>query len=201
MAAVAPTFDLSAQKREMADLIQREFTAAGFSAGVGMAAVANAYGESRLNPLATTVPTAENGYEDSVGLFQLNIKGVGQGMTREERQDPLTNIRKMVSYAKRESRFMGVANDPEATLHDLTRAFTVYLERPANAEVKGEQRAALASQMFPEAYKVSGRALARMGSGGYSTTTLALAGSAAALLVLLAWRFRDDLRASLTRTR
>lgn len=175
----------------MADLIQREFAAAGFSSGVGMAAVANAYAESGLNPLAASPPP-----EDSVGLFQLNIKGVGHDMSREERQDPVTNIRRMVDYAKRESRFMGVANDPEATLHDLTRAFTVYLERPANAEVKGEQRAALASQMFPEAYKVSGRALARMGSGGYSSTTLALAGSAAALLLLLAWRFRDDIRGS-----
>lgn len=196
MAAVAPTFDLSAQKREMADLIQREFAAAGFSPGVGMAAVANAYAESGLNPLAASPPP-----EDSVGLFQLNIVGVGRGMTREERQDPVLNTRKMVDYAKRESRFMGVANDPDATLHDLTRAFTVYLERPANAEAKGEARAALAERMFPEAYKVSGRALARMGGGGVSTTTLALAGSAAALLLLLAWRFRDDIRGSLVEGR
>ncbi len=201
MAAVAPSFDLSPQKREMADLIQREFAAAGFSPGVGMAAVANAYAESGLNPLAGTVPTAENRYEDSVGLFQLNIKGVGHGMTREERQDPLLNTRKMVDYAKRESRFMAVANDPDATLHDLTRAFTVYLERPANAEAKGEQRAALAARMFPEQYKVSGRALARMGGSGVSPTALALAGSAAALLLLLAWRFRDDIRGSLVEGR
>jgi hypothetical protein len=176
----------------MADLIQSEFLAAGFSAGAGMAAVVNAYAESRLNPLAASPPP-----EDSVGLFQLNAAGVGRGMTREERQDPLTNIRKMMDYAKRENRFMAVASDPNATLHDLTRAFTVYLERPANPEAKGEQRAALAAQMFPEAYKVSGPALARMGSGGYSATTLALAGSGAALLILLAWRFRDDLRAML----
>jgi hypothetical protein len=198
VAAVSPAFSLTAAQREMADLIQREFRGAGFSAGVGMAAVANAYAESRLNPLAATVPSEKNNYEDSAGLFQLNVKGVGHGMTREERLDPVTNTRKMVGYAKRESRFAGVANDPDATLHDLTRAFTVYLERPADAERKGEQRAALASQMFPEAYKVSGRALARMGSGAFSPTALALAGSGAALLLLLAWRFRDDIRASLT---
>ena len=196
MAAVTPALSLTAQQQEMADLIQREFLAAGFSAGVGIAAVVNAYAESRLNPLAASSPP-----EDSVGIFQLNAAGVGRGMTREERQDPLINIRKMADYAKSERRFMGVASDPEATLHDLTRAFTVYLERPANPEAKGEQRAALAAQMFPEAYKVSGSALARMGSGGYSSTTLALAGSAAALLVLLAWRFRDNLRAALTGTR
>jgi len=37
-----------------------------------------------------------------------------------------------------------------------------------------------------------------MGSGAFSPTALALAGSGAALLLLLAWRFRDDIRASLT---
>jgi hypothetical protein len=192
VAAVAPSLDLTSQQREMADLIQSEFRAAGFSAGVGLAAVANAYAESRLNPLAASPPP-----EDSVGLFQLNVRGVGSGMSREEREDPTTNTRKMVDYAKRESRFMGVANDPDATLHDLTRAFTVYLERPADAERKGEERAALAARMFPDAYKVSGRALARTGSGAYSPTVLALAGSGAALLLLLAWRFRDDLRDAL----
>jgi len=192
VAEVAPAFSLTSQQREMADLIQSEFRSGGFSAGVGMAAVANAYAESRLNPLAGSPPP-----EDSVGLFQLNVRGVGSGMTREERQDPALNVRRMVDYARRESRFMAAAENPDATLRDLTRAFTIYLERPADPEAKADQRAALAAQMFPEAYKVSGRALARVGGGRYSPTTLALVGSTAALLVLLAWRFRDDIRVTL----
>ena len=173
----------------MADLIQTEFRAAGFSTGVALAAVVNAYAESGLNPLAASPPP-----EDSVGLFQLNAEGVGHGMSREERQDPVLNTRRMIEYARREPRFSDAATDPDATLADLTRAFTIYLERPADAARKADARAELASRLFPDAYRVSGRALAKGGAGHPSATTLALVGASAALLVLLAWRFRDDIR-------
>jgi hypothetical protein len=185
---MSPAMGLSAQQQAMVDVILRVFREAGFPPVVGMAAVANAYAESALNPNAVGDSGA------SIGLFQLHERGVGSGMSAEARRDPETNAEKMADWARRESRFMAVANNPASTLSDVTYAFCVYLERPANADAKGKERAGIAARMFPQATTVSTSRL-RSWSAGPSPVVLALTGSAAALALVLLWVNKDTIRA------
>lgn len=175
----------------MVRIILEEFRAAGFHRGVALAAVANAWAESGFNPNAV----GDSGR--SVGLFQLHEAGVGSGMSVEARRDPHTNARTMANWGLREPRFMSVVNDPAASLHDLTYAFTVYLERPVNSHEHGLSRAAWAERNYPDAATVSGRSLARWSGGGFSPAATALTISAAALSVTLFWVYRDAIRARL----
>lgn len=188
----SPSAGLTGAQREMADLILREFRSAGFGAAVGMAAVANAYAESGLNPLA------KSGFvgEDSVGLFQLNVKGVGAGMSTAERQDPLLNTRKMIDAAKRSSQFMSVANNPSATLADVVTAFCTYVERPANAAAESAKRVGIAQRIFGAG--VTAVAAGNISQSGASNTVVVVATlSAAALAATLFWVYRDTIRARL----
>lgn len=182
---------LSEGQKEMVRIIFEEFRAAGFHRGVAVAAVANAWAESGLNPNAV----GDSG--KSVGLFQLHEAGVGSGMSVEARRDPRTNARTMANWGLREPRFMSVAQDPDATLRDITYAFTVYLERPVNSHEHGLSRAAWAERNYPEAAKVSGRALASWSGAGFSPAATALTISAAALSLTLFWVYRDKIRARL----
>lgn len=179
---------LSEGQKEMVRIIFEEFRAAGFHRGVAVAAVANAYAESGFNPNAV----GDSG--KSVGLFQLHEAGVGSGMSVEARRDPHTNARTMANWGLREPRFMAVAQDPDATLRDLTYAFTVYLERPANAHGHGLSRAAWAERNYPEVATVSGRALASWSGSGASSLGPTLALASAALALTFVWVYQDKIR-------
>lgn len=85
---------LSDAQRAIVHLIEEEATAAGLGF-LGPALVANAYAESRLDPLAA----GDAGH--SVGLFQLYDKGLGAGMSVEDRQNPRLNTRAVLAEAKR----------------------------------------------------------------------------------------------------
>ena len=190
-ATLSPSAGLSAQQREMVDLILREFRSAGFSAAAGMAAVANAYAESGLNPLA------KSGFagEDSVGLFQLNIRGVGAGMSTAERQDPVVNTRKMIDAARRSSSFMSVANSPSATLADLVTAFCTYVERPANAAAESAKRVSIAQRLFGAGITTVASSSISQAGDGNRAVVLTVTLSAAALAATLFWVYRDTIRA------
>lgn len=175
----------------MVRIIFEEFRKAGFHRGVALAAVANAWAESSLNP------NAVGDAGKSVGLFQLHEAGVGHGMSVEARRDPATNARTMANWGRREPRFMEVVNDPNSTLRDLTYAFTVYLERPQNMHEHGLSRAAWAERNYPSAAAVSDKSLMRWTGGGISPLTVALTLSSAALATTLFWVYRDRLRARL----
>lgn len=133
---------LNAAQQTYADLISREFAAAGYSAAVGAAAVVNAYAESGLNPNAV----GDGGR--SVGLFQLHERGGGAGMTVEQRKDPAQNTRRIIEEANRAAGFRAVAavsND----IPTLAAAFSTYVERPADKAGAEATRRALAQRFFP----------------------------------------------------
>ncbi len=176
--SVNPAALLSDEQERMVGIIEREFRAAGFGPAVAAAAVANAYAESRLNPRAQSPAP-----EDSVGLFQLNIRGAGSGMTTAERMDPVLNTRRIIDVARRSRDFMAVVREQGTDVGTLTEAFCVYIERPAMAWVKGAERKALALWLFPGELLPERRTVA---------VTASLA--AAALLLAVVWRFRGPIR-------
>lgn len=96
-------------------VILREFNAAGVPLGITLAAMANAFVESKLDPnivaghrpwAFSTVEEAVSAPlkvlspgkppEDSRGLFQLNARGAGKGMTAAARHDPTQNTLKIL---------------------------------------------------------------------------------------------------------
>lgn len=134
---------LTSSQYAMAQVIEREFEAAGFGPPVIKAAIINAIAESGLNPNAV----GDGG--KSVGLFQLHEKGGGHGMSVSERKDPSLNTRRIIQQAKKARGFMGLVNDGETSVGKLTAAFTIHVERPANKTAQGAKRAAMVARYFP----------------------------------------------------
>jgi hypothetical protein len=125
----APVGDINlnavpAGRQGMATLIVNAFAAANYGKAQQIAAVANAIAESNLNPNARLTTATE----DSVGLFQLNMKGgVGAGHSADELKDPAKNIDLIIREANKAADFKAAA-----TLQAAVAAFVTKIERPAN---------------------------------------------------------------------
>jgi uncharacterized protein (TIGR02594 family) len=131
---------LSAQQQAMAKLIVDKFAAAGFGKLQQIAAVANAKRESSLNPSERTT-TAK---EDSIGLFQLNMKGgVGRGHSVPDLLDPAKNTDIIIAEARKFPSF-GRAT----TLEGAVREFVVWIERPANTDAEVAKRLEFANALM-----------------------------------------------------
>lgn len=127
----------------MAIKILNAFAAAGFPARVGMAAVTNAYAESRLRP---TLVAGEARGGVSVGLFQLYDGGAGAGMSITARQNPDRNIARLI-----EAEVGPLTHNVEGgsdTPAQAAWAFCVYVERPEHATTKANIRQSMARAMW-----------------------------------------------------
>jgi hypothetical protein len=116
---------LTAMQQAMADTIQDVFESEGLGWLVP-AAIANAYAESRLDPLAVGDGGA------SVGLFQLHVNGGGKGMSVEQRMDPVLNAKRIIE----EARATPVVKSKGKTHAELAADFARYVERCAECGVK-----------------------------------------------------------------
>jgi hypothetical protein len=140
---------VAASKLAMVDIIEREFAAAGYPVEVAAAAVVNAYAESGLDPLAS----GDNG--NSVGLFQLNIRGAGAGMTVAARQDPVVNTRTLITRERRALGAVTLKAQAGESLPALAAAFSTLVERPKYKAAAEAHRAALALRLFPLGVRAS----------------------------------------------
>jgi hypothetical protein len=121
------------------DMIVDRFEKAGLSRNQQIAAVANAIGESDLNPKATA-----GGGEHSYGLFQCNItNGLGKGYTMEQLFDPETNIAIIIQEAKKYADFTNAASVPSAVA-----AFVKWVERPADTAGDTSKRNSIAQNLM-----------------------------------------------------
>jgi len=139
-------------QKSIADAILAQFSSAGLG-DIGLAAVANAWAESMLDPLVCYGRTpwgADRGFgpipgmEDSCGLFQLNAASAaaGAGMSAADRMDATKNTARIIEVVKGPSgEPLRSAASSGATLATLIALFTIHIERPANAAEKGEERA------------------------------------------------------------
>lgn len=130
---------LSGARRAMAEKIMARFAAVGYAIVHQVAAVANAIGESNLNPLAHATVG-----EDSVGLFQLNRnRGLGVGFSVELLQDPDTNVTIVLKALSRIPEFR------QATSIDTAvDVFVRKLERPANPDAAVQKRLEIARSLL-----------------------------------------------------
>lgn len=134
---------LSSFQREMANIIEEEFLAAGLPRSIAAAAIVNAKAESGLNPGAV----GDGGH--SIGLFQLNDWGAGKNMSVEERKDPRVNAKKIIKVvlggfgnALRERAAAG------ASISELAAIFSRDIERPRDKFGAMNRRARMTAQLF-----------------------------------------------------
>lgn len=142
---------LNANQTQMAKLIVRRFRAAGLSDSVAAAAIVNAWAESSLNPNAMS-PAGT-----AVGLFQLHDNGAGHGMSIASRKDPATNTDKIIQEIKGHfGRTLLERARQGASVWELTKLFTVHIERPGDANRRGDERASIAESWWGPVTKETG---------------------------------------------
>jgi hypothetical protein len=125
-------------RENIARMIVKAFADADFGPPQQLAALANAIGESNLNPGAVSAPP-----EQAVGLFQLNMAGgLGSGHTTEQLKDPATNIKLILSEAARFGEFKRATS-----LEDAVSIFVRHIVRPANPAVEVARRLKIAEQI------------------------------------------------------
>ena len=142
---VAPVGDIKldavpAGRKDIADMIIKAFADAGYGKFQQVAALANAIAESTLNPKAR-LTTAK---EDSVGLFQLNMKGgVGQGHSVPELEDPAKNTILIINEANKVPAFKSAGS-----LHDAVAVFVNEVEKPGDKPGEIIKRFAIAQKLM-----------------------------------------------------
>jgi hypothetical protein len=137
--------ELSPRQKEMVDIIEDEFTNAGYTRPVIIAAVVNAYAESKFDPNAHNKVR-----EDSVGLFQLNRNGgAGARETVEDLKDPRHNAKTILNIESGPLRIIQAKANSGTSIENLVAEFTITVERPKDKVGDAEERRALYKQMFP----------------------------------------------------
>ena len=123
------------------DLIASMFAAAGYTTAVHQAAaIANAVGESGLDPRQATTTAKES----SVGLFQCNQRGgLGAGRSVAQLQDPKTNIQIILTELSKVPKFKQATN-----VKDAVDAFVRFVERPADPDGDVKKRTVFAQQLL-----------------------------------------------------
>lgn len=119
------------------------FNTAAARYGLGIAMVVNAYAESNLDPSAV----GDNGA--SIGLFQANMTaGAGKGHDIERLKDAAYNTRVILGELVADGQPLADALMRGTTGVELTRLFCIYIERPANASKRADERAGHAMRIF-----------------------------------------------------
>ena len=140
---------LSPAQLANAKIIEREFYWAGLPAGLTAAALANAWHESRLNERAFKGTEGE----ESAGLFQLNaVRGLGTGMTLEERFDPVINTQRVIKEIK--AKRLDELADQNPSVPYLAQVFANKIEKCSacgyqHGDSQLQVRAKTASEWFP----------------------------------------------------
>jgi hypothetical protein len=135
--------EIPAGRRNMAELIARRFGERGYGVLQQIAAIANAIGESALNPAAKA-----GGGEQSWGLFQLNQNGgVGQGFSSSVLKDPERNIAIMLDFiatlASADAAYRAVSS-----VNDAVAIFVRRFEQPADPGPAIARRSAIAQTLL-----------------------------------------------------
>jgi len=138
---------LNKQKAAVAIQIEQVLINKGIKPRLARAATVNAIAESNLNP------SVIGDHGNSVGVFQLNARGMGKNMSIESRKDVKTSATR-VANAMLKDRFMMSLQENCAPIEDMIRHFTIRIMRPSNKKIKAEQRVFLGKQVIPEALHV-----------------------------------------------
>lgn len=165
-------FKITPEQKRMIDIIEREFTAAGYDRPIVVAAVVNSYVESiGWNPLEHTwgpeYRKKKVKTEDSAGLFQLNrMGGHGEGMPMgsqypvgpsskqgDSRYDPVLNTQRILEVMRRSTPFSVSQYNFGHDAVKMAGEFCRIIEKPANKDAKAKEREDLVAKIFPTGWE------------------------------------------------
>jgi hypothetical protein len=135
--------NLTDEQKEASYIIEEQFDEMEIPVNITAAAIINAYAESGLN----TEIIGDGG--DSVGVFQLNINGLGNKLTNDMKTNLYTNSN-IVGIQVLKNKSLIEADKNNKDIPYLTAIFTKEIMRPKNKEKKAEYRMELAQRIFPE---------------------------------------------------
>lgn len=141
---------LSNSQRAAAEAIERTVAdvAPDLSTNAVMAMIANAWRESKLNPMAQG--DCSSGTCHSFGLFQLNTAGAGHDLDVANMLDPAFNTRVILEREVLAGRGKGfrAADANGASAQELAAIFCVDIERPANKVAGADASRAAVRTLF-----------------------------------------------------
>jgi hypothetical protein len=137
---------LNVAQQAVAAIVSRVLTSRGVPPEVVNAAIVNAVAESGLNPNAV----GDNGR--SVGVFQLNERGAGAGMSVADRKDPVKNAGRIadVYFGSQGKPVRDAYAGGERRVSELAALWSANVERPADRAGEMSRRRTLAVALFPE---------------------------------------------------
>ena len=142
--ALVARVQTSPQQRRNANYIVSEFALAGYSPAIALAALANAWEESRWQNDAW----GDNGA--SGGLFQLNTAaGAGRGMTKAQIESPVLNTRRIIKEVQDYGRHLLWQSTTSVPVAELAGTFARDIERPADPALAASRRKQKMHELFP----------------------------------------------------
>jgi hypothetical protein len=133
-----------ARLRRNANIIIKEFFESGYSPAVTIAALVNAWEESRW------IDDIWGDNNLSGGLFQLHsTKGAGRRMTRSQIVNPIANTRRIISEIEQYGKALIAAARGTTSVADLSAIFARDIERPFDSVKAGKLRKAQTYKLFP----------------------------------------------------
>jgi hypothetical protein len=137
---VASTFKLDFEKLVVARQVEKHLRKHGFSDELIAGALVNAYAESKLDASAV-------GKAGERGIFQLNPKGLGHGMTAGEMQDITLSVNRVARAVLKNDRVMELERKG-GTVAQYTLVFCQEIERPRHKERKARERVKLIEKIM-----------------------------------------------------
>lgn len=137
---VTSTFRFDYKQLVVARRVERRLRMYGFSDELIAGALVNAYAESELNIGAV-------GKAGELGIFQLNPKGLGHGMTTAEMQDISISVDRIAKAILKNERIMDLERSG-ATAEEHTLTFCKEIERPSHKERKARERVRLLGKIM-----------------------------------------------------
>jgi hypothetical protein len=137
---VTSTFKFDYKQLVVARRVERRLRRYGFSDELITGALVNAYAESELDVDVV-------GKAGERGIFQLNPKGLGHGMTVSEMQDISLSVDRIADAVLKNDRIMKLERDG-GTVEQHTLAFCREIERPSHKERKAHDRVKLMEKIM-----------------------------------------------------
>lgn len=135
--------NLTDEQKEVSYIIEKQFDEMEIPHNITAAAIVNAYAESGLS--SEVIGDGGN----SIGVFQLNINGLGHKLTDYMKSNLYTNSN-VVGLQVLKNKKLLEADKDNKNIPYLTSIFTKEIMRPKNKEEKAEYRSRLAKEIFPE---------------------------------------------------
>lgn len=134
---------LTLDQYEVSETIEDELNQLDIPDNIIAAAIVNAVAESNLNPNAI----GDGGR--AVGAFQLHKNGLGKKLSIDDRKNIYTNAN-IVGIQILKNNKLFALNESGADIPELSAVFAEEIMKPADIEIRKQERRKIANKIFPK---------------------------------------------------